>query len=132
MINVQSNEFEKALEFCLSKNLSPSLTKAILTHTKYDYKENCVFNEVHILKSLPPYLRQMIANQLAKQYFGDIGFFNEINKEILGYIALKMKNISINAGNYLFKYNEYAQDMYIIKSGILDILYIICPRYIYF
>eukprot|EP01084_Bolivina_argentea_P255388 429532_1 len=114
----ESDKLEEAQSFCEKKKLPKELTRAILTHVRYHCQYNYVFNSNDLIKSLPPYLQTDIHKYLSRVILSQIDIFKNLNKSILGQIALKMRSISCNEDYELFKLGDKAQGIYIQRTGV--------------
>eukprot|EP01084_Bolivina_argentea_P255387 429528_1 len=114
----ESARLHEAQSFCEIKKLPKELTRAILTHVRYHCQYNYVFNSNDLIKSLPPYLQTDIHKYLSRVILSQIDIFKNLNKSILGQIALKMRSISCNEDYELFKLGDKAQGIYIQRTGV--------------
>ena len=117
----QKNEETKA--FCRTAHLSKELTHAVISHAKYYYKKNFIFDCEKTIKSLPNYVVNEIGSQISKRYFKNVKIFDHLNDYIKGLISLKLKSISCNSNHNLYNIGDSSQNIYILRTGVSIICY---------
>ena len=99
-----------------------------MSHAKYHWQRNFVFDDMDVMNSLPGYLRRDVGNCLSEKYFNQCEIFQDLSPYIRGLIALRLRCVSCNAGYELFHAQQYGKELFIQRTGILInfILVIIC------
>ena len=106
--NEKIRRIEQAQAFCFAKRLSPKLTKVILSHTKYHWDQNYVFDDdIGLLESLPIRIRFEIGRQISNKFLSTCPIFDDLDAYVKGLIALKLKSICCNENIKLFKVHLY-------------------------
>eukprot|EP01083_Nonionella_stella_P129893 394146_1 len=115
--SVQISKLEEAQAFCDQKKLPRELSRAVLTHIRYHFGYNYVFDSDELIESLPPYLQNDIHSFLAQSMLMQFDFLKHLNAQILGQFALKMRSISCNEKFCLFERGDRAKHIYIQRTG---------------
>eukprot|EP01084_Bolivina_argentea_P200585 342997_1 len=71
----ERDKLEEAQSFCERKKLPKELTHAILTHIRYHFSYNYVFDESDVLALLPSYLQHDINVYVSKQFLLQLKIF---------------------------------------------------------
>jgi len=119
-------KLEEAKAFIHQKNLSPKLSRAILSNIRYHCRYNYVFNETDLFDSLPLSLQNEIHEKMAKSMLSQLEFFKSFTKSksalrTLGQIAAKTRSISCPEGECLFTKGDRAKEIYIQRTGVSEI-----------
>eukprot|EP01084_Bolivina_argentea_P314711 545117_1 len=106
MQKIQTKKIEQAQWLCVSKKLPLSLSIEIMTHLKYYINNNLdtISENDNIINYLPIQIQSLITKHCDKTFFIDkLPIFKDLNSNIRGHLALKLKSINFNSNKYLFK-----------------------------
>ena len=118
--HIENEKLKRAKLFCRHYHLSQALGDAMESHLKYHHNYNFVVGaESEILDDLPTHLRSRIETEIASKTLKDIDFLSDfLPLPLIGQIALKMRSISCNAGHWLYRKNEFGDELYIQRTGV--------------
>eukprot|EP01084_Bolivina_argentea_P178942 309260_1 len=93
-----------------------------MSHAKYHWTRNFVFDDMDVMHSLPGYLRRDVGNCLSEKYFCNLEIFQDLSPYIRGLIALRLRCVSCNSDYELFHSQQYGKELFIQRSGVSYLL----------
>eukprot|EP01083_Nonionella_stella_P081253 223714_1 len=118
----QIQKVEEAQAFCTAKKLPAPVAHALMSHAKYHWERNFVFDDLDVMNALPGYLRRDVGNCLSEKYFSQLSIFDDLSPYIRGLIALRLRCVSCNSGYELFHAQQYGKEMFIQRTGVSYLL----------
>ena len=93
-----------------------------MSHAKYNWQRNFVFDDMDVMNSLPGYLRRDVGNCLSERYFNQLSIFEDLSPYIRGLIALRLRCVSCNSNYKLFHAQQYGKELFIQRTGVSYLL----------
>ncbi len=104
------------------KTLPKPLRVKIMDFYKYMWKNRLGYDETSFLHSLPENIQTEVALCLKKEVIEKVSIFQNASEEFKRQIALQLKPMFLTPGDYIFKANDIAEEMYFVVNGELNTL----------
>ena len=109
-------------EYLIHTKLPPELRKAVLSHFEYQWSQMQFFNESHILKQLPPFLRTDVVFHLHNDVINSVPFLRQLGVECVGQLLPRMRPLTVPPDVYVFRQGQLGTDMYVVTEGLFDVV----------
>jgi len=104
------------------RGLSKDLQRRVMDYYRYVRDDKTGYDETAFLNTLPPSLRTEVALNLKKEFIEGIPLFRDAEERFIIDVALKLELVVATPGDYIFKADDPANDMYFVISGELQVL----------
>jgi voltage-gated potassium channel len=85
------------------------------------WKRRLGYDETTFLQSLPENLQTEVALCLKKDVIEKVPFFRNASEEFKRDISLLLHPVFLTPGDYVFKENDAAEEMYFVVNGTLEV-----------
>jgi CRP-like cAMP-binding protein len=112
------NEFSKATK------LPEDLKQRIKSHILLNYEENIFswFDLDALMNELPSNLRNDVSLQMYHSTVSKIFFFQDKDPGFISYMVPKLRSISLQPGDTLYKEHDYPDEVYFMTRGKVNLL----------
>ena len=112
------NEFSKATK------LPEELKQRIKSHILLNYEENIFswFDLDALMNELPSNLRNDVSLQMYHSTVSKIFFFQDKDPGFISYMVPKLRSISLQPGDTLYKEHDYPDEVYFMTRGKVNLL----------
>ena len=123
---LQNESFSKVHEFCDHYNFNRgklgNLRREMIAHAKYYHAYNRRSFSMNIL---PFHLQLKIKKKLSNTsiLLKHLDMFKDLDPHIVGQLILDIKSVACDGGDFLFKYKEFADRMFIQRTGSSQLLF---------
>lgn len=104
------------------RGLSHDLQRRVLDYYRYMRDDRTGYDESAFLDTLPESLRTEVALHLKKEFIENIPLFRHAGEKFIYDIALKLELGVATPGDYIFRVDDPADNMYFVVSGTLEVL----------
>ena len=110
-------------EFAKDSNLPKELKAKIRRHIVHNHEQNIYswFSHDSLLKELPASLRTEISLHMHQKIVERVGFFQDKDPGFISYIVPTLKNITFKSGEVMFQEGDYADEVYFIIFGRVNL-----------
>lgn len=120
---VLSSKFAAIHEFAKESGISDECKQKIRSAVRYNIYSGSVWNDQHALfHDIPKSLKYEVAMSMHNGIVHKIGFFKDKDQSFIISVMPMMKPMQANDGNYLFKEDTYADEMYFIIKGRVNLV----------
>ena len=111
-------------EFAKTTKLSEDLKQKIKSHILSSYEENNFswFDQDSLMNELPSSLRAEVSLHMHHKIVEKVYFFQDKDPGFISYMVPKLKPISLQPGDFLYKQLEYPDEVYFLTKGRVNLL----------
>lgn len=104
------------------RGLSKDLQRRVLEYYRHARDEKTGYDESTFLQTLPSSLRTEVALNLKREFIEGIPLFKNASERFKVDVALQLELCVATPGDYIFKEDDPASNMYFVISGELEVL----------
>lgn len=113
---------EKVEAFVVNRRFPPELRERIQLYYEYLWSKRLVYDERTLLGELPEGLRSEVSLFLVRDILEKAPLFQGAGDNFLREIALRLRQIVLTPGEYVFHEGDHGKEMYFVSKGTLDVL----------
>lgn len=125
-MNIRRAEFQGRLDsikqYMSYRNVGKKLQVRVIKWFDYLWTNNHSLDERNILQCLPDKLKAEIAIHVHFETLRHVQIFEECEVGLLKELVLKLKPQVYSPGDYICRKGDIGKEMYIIKSGLLEVV----------
>ncbi|KAJ3112490.1 Kinesin-like protein kif27 [Phlyctochytrium bullatum] len=108
--------------FLRDSNVKPEVQMMVHAYREMQWNRSKLMDDSEIFSGLPKDLLQRVKNHLYLDLVRNVPILQGLDESFLQVVALKMKSVNVVEGWHVFRKDDRAEELYIIKSGYIDIL----------
>ncbi len=116
------NNIERLSALINYRRLPKKLHIKLRDYYTYLWKKRMGFNEISFLENLPEGLQKEVAIHLKKEVVEKIPIFKNTEKSFVKEVAMHLKPMIATPGDFIFKKNDHAEELFFVVKGKLEVL----------
>ncbi|KAI8847278.1 cyclic nucleotide-binding-like protein [Chytridium lagenaria] len=113
---------ERIREYFKTRLVSPDLQKMFLMARTFQWQKKKNMDEADIFDGLPTDLLRQAKNFLYLDLLKKVPLFNGLDDSFYSILTLRIKNLVVPEGFFIFRKGDIGAEMYIIRKGDVEIL----------
>ncbi|XP_055337458.1 cyclic nucleotide-gated cation channel beta-3-like [Paramacrobiotus metropolitanus] len=122
----QEDEFYEVMDAIVEHmhtlKIPKELQERVRTWLLYNWEQQKTIDEGRLLEGLPVKLRTDLAMEVHFSTIHKVQLFKDVDKKVLEELLLRLKPSVYLPNDYICKRGEIGKEMYIIRSGILEVV----------
>ncbi|XP_014249792.1 cyclic nucleotide-gated cation channel beta-1 [Cimex lectularius] len=113
---------DETLHHLRKLNLPPRLLERVKTWFSYTWQQQHTLDESRVLDTLPHKMKTDVAINVHIQTLNKVQLFKDCDEALLRELVLKLRPVLYLPGDYICRKGEVGKEMYIVKSGQVQVV----------